>query len=79
MKLSILCFLVFSNFIYFQTAAQSEKQLSNIKNFKILLQNNEAKAIAANVKYPFKRKYLLPAIQNKADFIQNYTSIFDEF
>ncbi len=79
MKYSLLCFFVFSNLIYFQTAAQSEKQLSIIKNFKVLLQNNDAKAIAANVKYPFQRKYPLPAIQNKADFIQNYTSIFDDF
>jgi len=42
-----------------------------------MLKKGDAKALANNIDYPLKRKYPIPPIKNKREFVKRYPEIFD--
>lgn len=49
-----------------------------ISEFILEVKNNDKVAIEKRMKFPFKREYPIPSVQDKADFLQRYNQIFDK-
>ncbi|MET4082924.1 hypothetical protein ABIB40_002888 [Pedobacter sp. UYP30] len=55
----------------------TKKQQTGVDNFINNVKNQKKETIAANTSYPFQRKYPLPAIMNKSEFLERYDEVFD--
>jgi hypothetical protein len=49
-----------------------------ISNFIDCVKNDQKEKISDMISYPFKRKYPIPSIKNKQEFIERYNEIFDD-
>lgn len=68
--------------ILFITVIASAQQLEAkyhkaVSDFINSVKSNQPQKIAAKIKFPIKRKYPLPAIKSKVDFIKRYKEVFD--
>lgn len=76
LKLVYLVLSVFSIQIVCSQELKKEYQ-KGIIYFIDCVKNNKKEAVAAVVKYPFKRDYPIPPINNKAEFVKRYDEVFD--
>ena len=78
MKHTSFCLsLIFALNAYFSNAQQSEN-IAIISGFVHHIKSNDSKTLAEKIKYPLKRKYPLPSINNSSEFLDKYKEIFDD-
>lgn len=72
----ILAVLVF-NFSFLNAQDLKPEYQKFISKFIQEVKKNDKEAIAKRIKFPLKRDYPIPAVKDKADFVNRYNQIFD--
>lgn len=77
MKKLFLCLLIIT-----QVSAYSQKldkkYLPLVTSFIDCIKKQDIEKLSTKIRFPLKREYPIPPVQNKQDFIKRYKAIFDE-
>ena len=76
-RLLIAAFFALNVFAVFGQGLTKKQQIG-IANFINNIKNQKKENVAANTLYPFSRKYPVPAIKNKQQFLKKYDEVFDD-
>lgn len=78
MKNSFLIIILLSNLVFAQNRKLDDNEVKKLQNVIRLFKNKDVKGISEIVSYPFNRRYPIPDVKNKQEFVKRFNNIFDQ-